>query len=103
MNPLLIALCSLALSPQERSAESDHVARPAATDTARFLTSRKSPIELPLPDEEDAFFFMVYGDRTGGPASGVALLRQAVEETNLIDPDLVLTVGDLVQGYKRAG
>ncbi len=70
-------------------------------DTGRFLTSRKGSLTLPLPDEEDSFFFMVYGDRTGGPASGVALLRQAVQETNLIGPDLVMTVGDLVNGYNE--
>ncbi len=76
-------------------------ATPPAQDAGRFITSRKSPIELPLPEEEDAFFFMVYGDRTGGPASGVAMLRQAVAETNLIGPDLVMTVGDLIQGYNE--
>ena len=68
-------------------------------DVRRFLTSRTSPVTLPLPDEEDAFFFVVYGDRTGGPAEGVEVLREAVAETNLLGPDLVMTVGDLIQGY----
>jgi hypothetical protein len=56
-------------------------------------------VQLALPLEDDAFLFAVYGDRTGGPADGVKVLAQAVEETNLIGPDLVMTVGDLVQGY----
>ncbi len=68
-------------------------------DAARFITSRKSGIDLPLPSEEDSFFFAVYGDRTGGPASGVQILREAVAETNLLGPDLVMTVGDLIEGY----
>ena len=72
-----------------------------AVDAGRFLTSRKSSLTLPLPEEKDSFFFMVYGDRTGGPASGIKLLRQAVQETNLMGPDLVMTVGDLVQGYNE--
>ena len=42
---------------------------------------------------------MIYGDRTGGPAEGVRVLRQAVKDTNLLGPDLVMTVGDLIQGY----
>ncbi|MEM1451832.1 MAG: LamG-like jellyroll fold domain-containing protein [Planctomycetota bacterium] len=70
-------------------------------DTARFLTSRKSNVQLPLPEEEDSFFFVVYGDRTGGPDEGVAILREAVGETNLLGPDLVMTVGDLIQGYNE--
>jgi len=52
---------------------------PAWHDPARFLTSRKSPIQLPLPSEEDAFFFVVFGDRTGGPADGVKVLAEAVD------------------------
>ncbi len=74
---------------------------PAWHDPARFLTSRKSPIQLPLPSEEDAFFFVVFGDRTGGPADGVKVLAEAVDDVNLLEPDLVMTVGDLVQGYNE--
>ena len=79
----------------------EHGQHPPTVDAGRFLTSRKSTLALPLPEEKDSFFFMVYGDRTGGPPSGVALLRQAVQETNLIGPDLVMTVGDLVNGYNE--
>jgi hypothetical protein len=44
---------------------------------------------------------MIYGDRTGGVPAGLKYLEQAVVDTNLLDPDLVMTVGDLVQGYNR--
>lgn len=64
-------------------------------------TSRPEARILPLPKGDDVFHFVVYGDRTGGPADGVKVLRQAVQDTNLLDPDLVLTVGDLIQGYNR--
>ena len=67
-------------------------------DPARFLSSR-SGRELPLPGSEPAFQFAVFGDRTGGPAEGIRVLADAVAETNLIGPDLVLTVGDLINGY----
>lgn len=71
------------------------------TDEAgpRFLTSRESPITLTLPLEEPSFTFAVFGDRTGGPDDGVKILAEAVNDVNTIGPDLVMTVGDLVQGY----
>jgi hypothetical protein len=67
----------------------------------RFVTTRTSKIQLPLPEESDAFSFVIFGDRTGGPAEGVKVLAQAVSEVNVLRPDLVMTVGDLVQGYNE--
>ncbi len=72
---------------------------PTTTDASRFTTNRTSQINLPLPTEQDAFMFAVFGDRTGGPAEGIEILKQAVEDVNLFEPDLVMTVGDLIQGY----
>lgn len=57
------------------------------------------PQLVPLPKEDGVFHFVVFGDRTGGPAEGIQVLKQAVHDANLLDPDLVMTVGDLVQGY----
>jgi hypothetical protein len=71
--------------------------RPVATP--RFDTSRPNPKLLPLPKEEGVFHFVVFGDRTGGPKDGVKVLAQSVADTNLLAPDLVMTVGDLIQGY----
>ena len=70
-----------------------------SNDHTRFHTNRSSEITLPLPNEEDAFFFVVYGDRTGGPDEGISVLKDAVRDTNLLEPDFVWTVGDLIQGY----
>src|SRR5688572_13683132 len=64
-------------------------------------TSRTSQQVLPLPKGDDVFHFVVFGDRTGGPAEGIKVLAQAVEDANLLDPDLVMTVGDLVNGYNQ--
>jgi hypothetical protein len=64
-------------------------------------TSRTSPKLLPLPKGDDVFHFVVFGDRTGGPVEGIKVLAQAVEDANLLDPDLVMTVGDLVNGYNQ--
>lgn len=65
-----------------------------------FTTRPNARQELvPLPKEEGVFHFVVFGDRTGGPEEGISVLRQAVADTNLLDPDLVMTVGDLINGY----
>lgn len=84
--PLAALLCCLAALP--------------AQDAPRLHTSRPTGTQLlKLPKEDDAFGFVVFGDRTGGPVEGIKILEQAVTDTNLLDPDLVLTVGDLVNGY----
>ncbi|MGE3172800.1 MAG: LamG-like jellyroll fold domain-containing protein [Planctomycetota bacterium] len=75
-------------------------ASPAATPP-RVHTSSDGAHLLRLPKEDDAFGFVVFGDRTGGPVEGIEVLRQAVADTNLLDPDLVLTVGDLINGYNQ--
>ena len=75
------------------------VAVAARADTPSIRTNRASQQVLPLPKGDDMFHFVVFGDRTGGPPEGVQVLAQAVRDTNLLDPDLVMTVGDLIQGY----
>ena len=60
------------------------------------------PVEK--PNASESFTFVAFGDRTGGPSDGVEVLEEAVEMANWLDPDLVMTVGDLVEGQstKRA-
>jgi hypothetical protein len=75
------------------------VAAAVYADAPAIRTNRTSQQVLPLPKADDMFHFVVFGDRTGGPPEGVQVLAQAVNDTNLLDPDLVMTVGDLIQGY----
>lgn len=70
-------------------------------DPPGVRTDREHARVLPLPVKEGAFTFAIYGDRTGGPPEGLKVLEQAVRDTNLLGPDLVMTVGDLVNGYNR--
>ena len=65
------------------------------------MTTRSGARVLAPTDEKDVFHFVVYGDRTGGVPEGLKVLEQAVVDTNLVDPDLVMTVGDLIQGYNE--
>jgi hypothetical protein len=54
--------------------------------------------DIALTDNSESFIFVAFGDRTGGPSKGVEVLESAVEMANMLDPDLVMTVGDLVEG-----
>lgn len=60
-----------------------------------------SDVRLTAPEEVEAFSFVVFGDRTGGPDSGLAILADAVEMTNHLGPDFSMTVGDLIDGYNE--
>ncbi|MCH1506716.1 MAG: metallophosphoesterase, partial [Verrucomicrobiales bacterium] len=68
--------------------------------TPGIHTSREGKA-LALPRGDNMFHFVIYGDRTGGPAEGIKILEDAVVDTNLLDPDLVMTVGDLIDGYNE--
>ncbi|MGE3165597.1 MAG: LamG-like jellyroll fold domain-containing protein [Planctomycetota bacterium] len=73
----------------------DSTARAQHVHTDRPLGAQR----LPLPKEEGVWHFAVFGDRTTGPPEGLLVLEQAVKDVNLLDPDLIMTVGDLVPGY----
>lgn len=104
---LPIALLSLALLASCRAPEAREPSKATNANSAtaaevahdRVHTTRQGVHLLQLPEEDNAFGFVVYGDRTGGPKEGIEVLRAAVRDTNLLDPDLVFTVGDLVNGY----
>lgn len=57
--------------------------------------------DVPQTDNAESFTFVAFGDRTGGPSKGVEVLESAVDMANMLDPDLVMTVGDLVEGENR--
>ncbi len=61
----------------------------------------ESGVELALPAPREGFTVAILADRTTGFDEGLAVLEQAVAELNLLKPDLVLHIGDLVPGYIR--
>ncbi len=71
----------------------------AAPVLAELHTTRTGAKVLPLPKSDEAFNVIIYGDRTGGKPEGLKVLQQAVKDTNLLAPDMVMTVGDLINGY----
>ncbi len=52
---------------------------------------------LEFEDDPDAFSFAIISDLQGGYRSGV--FEAAVEKLNLVRPELVVSVGDLIAGY----
>jgi hypothetical protein len=77
------------------------VAAVVLAEEPQIRTNRPRARTLPLPKAKGVYHFAILGDRTGGPREGLAVLRRAIGEVNLLDPDLVMTVGDLIQGYNQ--
>ena len=75
------------------------LATPGEDDPVK--TNRPGTRSREAPEEEPMWQFAIMGDRTGGPAEGIRVLARAVEEINLVEPDLVMTVGDLINGYNE--
>lgn len=66
---------------------------------ANILTAetRVSATEKPFGDQTGDIQFIVMSDRTGGMRPGV--FRDAVTQVNLLHPQFVISVGDLIDGY----
>ncbi len=54
---------------------------------------------LDINHAEGQFQFAIVTDRTGGHRPGVFM--QAIEKLNLLQPEFVLSVGDLIEGYSE--
>src|SRR6478735_4351588 len=59
--------------------------------------SRNPWTHLRLNNNADDFKFIVVSDRTGGHRERI--FSKAVEQINLLQPEFVLSVGDLIEGY----
>ncbi len=63
-------------------------------------TSNRNPWNhLNFNNNSDAFQFVIVSDRTGGHRANI--FSKAVEQINLLQPEFVLSVGDLIEGYKE--
>ncbi len=74
------------------------------TTTAAFSYDRAAfPGAKPWTSEDfrnspDNFQFAIIGDRTGG-ANVLGTFRLALDQLNLLQPEFVINVGDLIEGY----
>jgi len=96
-----LPICTLLAHDGAKGHEHEHEHEHEHGAASKLFTTRANGRALPLPKQDGVFHFVVYGDRTGGVPAGLKVLEQAVADTNLLDPDLVMTVGDLIQGYNE--
>ena len=69
---------------------------PAAKNTS-VIGDSVPRTDKPFLDDPDNFQFVVVSDRTGGHRPGV--FNQAMDKINLLQPEFVMSVGDLIEGY----
>jgi hypothetical protein len=89
----LIALI-VTLSPSQLPAPAE-----SAGELRVRVESRNPWTHLRLNAEPADFQFAIVSDRTGGHRARV--FSQAVEQLNLLQPEFVLSVGDLIEGYSE--
>lgn len=78
--------------------ESAGARAPAASGELKIESGDKNPwTSLKLNNDPDQFTFAVVSDRTGGHRDKV--FSQAVQRVNLLQPQFVMSVGDLIEGY----
>lgn len=64
----------------------------------RIAAAGKNPwTGLNLNNDAEQFQFVVIGDRTGGHRAKI--FSRAVHQINLLQPEFVMSVGDLIEGY----
>ncbi|MCI0699563.1 MAG: metallophosphoesterase [Planctomycetia bacterium] len=78
--------------------ESSVGARLAPDNELKIESGDKNPwTSLKLNNDPDQFQFAVVSDRTGGHRDKI--FSQAVARVNLLQPEFVMSVGDLIEGY----
>lgn len=85
----------VALSQRDSVAENRAAADP---DALNIEAGDKNPwTSLKLNNDPDQFQFAVVSDRTGGHRDKI--FSRAVKQVNLLQPQFVMSVGDLIEGY----
>jgi predicted phosphodiesterase len=71
--------------------------KPTASDLLVASEDRNPWTHLRLNNNPAEFRFLIVSDRTGGHRPRV--FSEAIEQMNLLQPEFVLSVGDLIEGY----
>ncbi|MFM7148369.1 MAG: metallophosphoesterase family protein [Gemmataceae bacterium] len=96
MKRILLGLCSLVLLGAAAAWSRSRDARPELV----FAQEDRNPVtHLRMNNDADNFQFAIVSDRTGGHRARV--FSRAMDQLNLLQPELVLSVGDLIEGYSR--
>ncbi len=67
--------------------------------TSDVETTEKPWTNLNFYNDPDNFQFLIVSDRSGGTRPGI--FKDAVKKINMLYPEFVLSVGDIIQGYTK--
>lgn len=96
----LVTLCLFALSACGHLANTSVESRNETAVGSNTVVAASVPrTEKPFLDDPDNFQFIVVGDRTGGHRPGV--FDHAMDQVNWLQPEFVMCVGDLIEGYSE--
>jgi len=90
---LVLSLVATGCSVQDSALE----AQPFSYETER-LAGAKPWTEKTFQNNASEFQFVIIGDRTGG-ANVLKTFQLAMQKINLLQPEFVINVGDLIEGY----
>ncbi|WP_051235331.1 metallophosphoesterase [Marinimicrobium agarilyticum] len=94
---LLVAATALAACSQTHHSHSDHEHHASAAASFGSQGPVTPWTHLNFVNDPEAFQFAIVTDRTGGMRPGV--FSEAVDKLNLLQPEFVVSVGDLIEGY----
>lgn len=99
--PALPTLASQPMRPEDEPAPPPPMVQ-APPEDAIIVTPEAGRVpwtHLRAQNDTEAFQFAIVADRTGSARPGV--FDSAVRKLNLLKPELVVSVGDLIQGYSK--
>lgn len=98
MKRLLFGLLATTLLAAAVGLSRQPIATPSTQGELQVQVEERNPwTSLRLNNDPGEFRFAVVSDRTGGHRARI--FSQAVEQLNLLQPEFVLSVGDLIEGY----
>src|SRR5262245_9609259 len=93
---LSLAVAALIFLATWSRTEPQPAAAPASSDVHIPAEKQNPWNHLKFNSAPRIFRFAIVTDRTGGPRAGV--FERAVEQLNILQPEFVVSVGDLIQG-----
>ncbi|MBY0459121.1 MAG: metallophosphoesterase [Gemmataceae bacterium] len=100
---LLVCLTAAALAgviALSQTGANPQAARPEDRNAIQIETADKNPwTSLKINNDPDQFTFAIVSDRTGGHRAKV--FSRAVHQVNMLNPQFVMSVGDLIEGYTK--
>jgi 3',5'-cyclic AMP phosphodiesterase CpdA len=100
MLAVVIGMLGLAATWSVTGASSANAPSLSARDGIAIRVEPKNPFtHLQINRRQQGFQFAIVSDRTGGRRPGV--FSRAIEKINLLQPEFVVSVGDLIEGYSE--